>query len=61
MGDLVGLAGIDKSYELELRGIAGAKYVMVDNHNREKGSFAEGMYDTLVVPGADINSTLNIV
>jgi len=60
MGDLIGKGGIDKSYELALRGSAGVKYVMVDNHNREKGPFAEGAYDTIASPGYDINSTIDL-
>ena len=60
MGDLMGKAGIDKSYEKELRGKAGVKYVMVDNHNRIKGSFAEGRFDTLAQPGKDVHATIDI-
>ncbi len=60
MGDLVGIGGLDMSYEIALRGKAGVKYVMVDNHNREKGSFANGAYDTLAVPGYDITSTIDL-
>ncbi len=60
MGDLVGKAGIDKSYETILRGKAGVKYVMVDNHNRQKGAFLDQKYDTLAQPGSDLVSTLDI-
>ena len=60
MGDLIGKAGIDKSYEELLRGEAGVKYVMVDNHNRVKGAFLEGKYDTLAQPGYDLVSTIDI-
>ena len=60
MGDLIGKAGIDKSYEKELRGKAGVKYVMVDNHNRVKGPFAEGRFDTLAQPGSDVHATIDI-
>ncbi len=60
MGDLVGKAGIDKSYEDVLKGSGGIKYVMVDNHNREKGSFLNGRYDTLAVPGFDVNSSIDL-
>ena len=60
MGDLIGKAGMDKSYEPLLRGKAGVKYVMVDNHNREKGAFLEGKYDTLAEPGYDLKSTIDI-
>ena len=59
MGDLVGVSGLEKSYEAELRGQAGVKRIMVDVHNREKGSFAGGAYDTAAVPGAVLTATLD--
>lgn len=58
-GDYIGISGIEKAYEKELRGIKGMKIVMVDVHNREKGSFAEGKYDTLSVPGKNLTSSLD--
>jgi penicillin-binding protein 2 len=60
MGDLVGKGGIDKSYENVLKGKAGTKYVLVDNHNREMGPFLGGKYDTLAQPGYDVTSTIDI-
>lgn len=60
MGDLTGQGGIDKSYEDVLRGKAGRRYMLVDNHNREVGSFMDGKYDTLPVPGKDVVSTIDI-
>ncbi|NBR83265.1 MAG: penicillin-binding protein 2 [Flavobacteriia bacterium] len=60
MGDLHGVSGIEKAYEEELRGRSGARYIMVDVHNREQSAFADGAYDTLAVPGWDIHSTLDI-
>ena len=59
-GDLVGITGIEKSYERVLRGHAGVQYKMVDVHNRVKGKFDGGKYDTLPDPGADITSTIDI-
>ncbi len=59
MGDLTGKGGIDKSYEDILRGKAGRKYLLVDNHNREVGSFMNGAYDTLPEPGKDVVSTID--
>ncbi len=59
-GDLVGITGIEKSYEDILRGKAGVQYKLVDVHNRVKGSFSEGEYDTLPSPGKDITSTIDI-
>lgn len=60
MGDLIGKSGLDLSYETQLRGKAGIKYVMVDNHNREKGSFLGGKYDTIAQPGYDLQSSIDI-
>lgn len=54
MGDYVGKSGIEKFYEKELRGKKGLKVVLVDVHNREKGSYLDGMLDSLPVPGKDI-------
>ena len=54
MGDYVGKSGIEKFYEKELRGRKGLKVVMVDVHNREKGSYMDGLLDSLPVPGKDI-------
>lgn len=59
-GDLLGKTGIEKSYELQLRGQAGINYKMVDVHNRTKGAFEEGKFDTLPIPGNDITSTIDI-
>ena len=53
-GDYVGKSGIEKFYEKELRGKKGLKVVMVDVHNREKGSYLNGILDSLPVPGKDI-------
>ncbi|MDX5428834.1 MAG: penicillin-binding protein 2 [Bacteroidota bacterium] len=59
-GDLIGVAGIDKSYEELLRGKAGVRRVMVDVHNTEKGLFRGGIYDTLPQAGAELRSTIDI-
>lgn len=54
MGDYVGKSGIERFYEKELRGKKGLKVVMVDVHNREKGSYLDGALDSLPVSGKDI-------
>lgn len=59
-GDLIGKTGIEKSYEKQLRGKSGVKFLMVDVHNRTKGSFEGGKYDTLPIPGNDIISTIDL-
>ncbi len=53
-GDYVGKSGIEKYYEKDLRGKKGLKVLAVDVHNREKGSYQNGKYDTLAVAGKDI-------
>ncbi|MBK6965670.1 MAG: penicillin-binding protein 2 [Bacteroidales bacterium] len=53
-GDYIGVSGIEKSYEEELRGIKGMKIRMVDVHNREVGSFQEGRFDSAAIMGQDL-------
>jgi penicillin-binding protein 2 len=53
-GDYIGKSGIEKYYEKELRGKKGLKVLAVDVHNREKGSYQNGKYDTLALAGKDI-------
>mgnify|MGYP000935006947 FL=1 len=53
-GDYIGINGIEKSYEEVLRGKKGLKIKMVDVHNREVGSYADGRFDTTSVMGQDL-------
>lgn len=59
MGDYIGKTGIEKSYEEELRGIKGCQILMVDNLNREKGSFQNGRFDTAAISGKSLWSSLD--
>jgi penicillin-binding protein 2 len=59
-GDFYGVAGIEKSYESILRGKDGVRRIVVDVHNREKGRFEDGLYDTLPVPGSNLHATIDI-
>ncbi len=58
-GELIGKTGIEKSYENELRGIKGVKYIQKDIHNKVLGSYKNGQYDTLAVNGKDIQITID--
>jgi penicillin-binding protein 2 len=58
-GDYIGISGIEKAYEKELRGKKGLKILMVDVFNRTKGHFKEGKYDTIAVTGANLISTID--
>ena len=59
-GDYVGQSGLEKYYEKELGGIQGKKYIYVDVHNREQGSFSDGKYDTAAKAGDNLYSALDI-
>lgn len=58
-GDYIGFSGMEQSYEKELRGRRGQRIVMVDVHNRIKGSFQDGEYDTLSIGGKNLTSTID--
>jgi len=53
-GDYIGISGIEREYEKELRGVKGMKIRMVDVFNRDVGSFENGRYDTASMMGSDL-------
>lgn len=59
IGDYIGISGIEQSYEGQLRGKRGVRHVMVDVFNREKGSYADGKFDSLAVQGTSLTATLD--
>lgn len=59
-GDYVGKSGIEKVYEKELGGKRGKKFVFVDVHNREMGSFNNGNFDTAAISGDNVITSLDI-
>jgi len=58
-GDYIGMSGIEQAYEEVLRGEKGVKIEMVDVHGIPKGSYANGIYDTLPSPGVAITCTID--
>lgn len=54
LGDYIGKSGIEKFYEKILRGRKGMQVIEVDVHNREKGSYQDGIFDTVAIAGNDI-------
>jgi len=60
-GDYIGKSGLEYSYEELLRGTRGVRRVLVDVHNRKKGSYEDGEADTMAVTGKVIQTTLDIV
>ena len=59
-GDYVGLSGLEKYYENELRGNKGVKYKMVNVRGIDKGPFKEGLYDTISIAGKNLTSTIDL-
>ena len=59
-GDYIGISGIERSYEEALRGKKGTQIVMVDVHNKTKGRFMNGQYDTLAIPGKALFSSIDM-
>ncbi len=58
-GDYIGISGIERAYEKELRGNKGLRIRMVDVLNRDIGPFQEGRFDTIAVTGKDLYTTLD--
>jgi len=59
MGDYIGMSGMEKAYEEVLRGKKGVSIFLVDVHNRVKGSFQNGRFDTIPTFGKNITSTID--
>ena len=59
-GDYIGITGLERSYEEELRGKKGTQIVMVDVHNKTKGRYMNGVFDTLAIPGKALFSGIDI-
>ena len=58
-GDYVGVNGLEKAYEKDLRGIKGITKSMVDVHNRVKGKYNEGKEDTTAILGNNLMTGLD--
>lgn len=59
-GDYIGITGVERSYEPLLRGRRGVENQLVDSRNRQKGSYANGAYDTAAVAGERLTSSLDL-
>ncbi len=58
-GDYIGISGLESAYEEVLRGKKGVKINEIDNHGVIKGSFRNGMYDSLPIPGRSLVCTID--
>jgi penicillin-binding protein 2 len=59
-GDYIGQSGIEAFYEKQLRGKRGLRFKLRDVKGIEKGSYQDGKYDTLSVPGEDLISSIDL-
>ncbi len=58
-GDIIGVSGIEKTYEKYLRGKKGVHYFLVNAVSQIVGSYKNHKYDTSAVVGRDIISSLD--
>lgn len=58
-GEYVGMSGVESAYESVLRGVNGVKIQEIDTHGAIKGSYMDGRYDTVPVPGRSIVCTID--
>jgi len=59
-GDYIGITGIERSYENELRGVKGVQKAVTNVHNKIIGSYMGGAYDTLAIPGKPLYCTIDM-
>jgi penicillin-binding protein 2 len=59
-GDIVGISGIEKSYETFLRGRRGTRYVLFDRLGIQRGAYKDGKYDTLPEAGKNLESSIDL-
>ncbi len=58
-GDFIGKSGVEKSYEKDLRGEKGLKYIQKDIKLRSIGSYKDGKLDKEEISGKDITLTID--
>ena len=53
-GDFIGIQGVERSYEKELRGEKGVEILLRDAHGRIQGRYKDGAFDRRPVAGKDL-------
>lgn len=59
LGDYIGISGIEASYEEELKGQEGRRFITVDHLNRDVGPLENGRFDKKPTPGSDLTLTID--
>ena len=60
LGDYMGVSGLEKTYEKELKGIKGSNLILKDVHGRDVGSFNEGKLDSLAYSGVNLKTSIDL-
>lgn len=58
-GDYIGISGMERSYEEDLRGKKGTQIAITDVHNKIIGKYMDGIYDTLAVQGKPLYCSID--
>jgi penicillin-binding protein 2 len=59
-GDYIGLSGLEKYYENEMRGVRGVRFTLMNVKGEEKGQYADGKYDTTAVIGQNLYTSVSL-
>ncbi|MEM6813987.1 MAG: penicillin-binding transpeptidase domain-containing protein [Bacteroidota bacterium] len=59
-GDYIGIGGIEREYESNLRGRRGISYKVVNVQGVIKDRYRDGAYDTIPIPGENIYLTIDL-
>lgn len=59
-GDYLGVSGLEKYYENQLKGVKGVKFLLRDNVGREVSSFNSGQLDSIAIQGSDLYTSIDI-
>jgi penicillin-binding protein 2 len=59
-GDYVGVTGLERQYEEQLRGERGIKYMMVNSRGVEKGAYKNGEFDKEPIAGKNLITSIDI-
>ncbi len=59
MGDFIGISGVERSYENDLGGVKGIRYLLVDSKSRAQGRYKNGEFDTAAIAGKNIKLSID--
>lgn len=60
MGDYIGIQGVERSYEKQLRGEKGVEVLLRDAHGRIQGRYMDGEYDRTPVPVKNLTLGIDV-